>query len=488
MKRRILATALIAVLVLTGSALAAPELDPVQPSPVQGASFVRVKTYENQFSDLTGDSVFYDNVAALYEYGLSVGRADGTYGLEDSMTLGEMVIFAGRIRSLYALGDAEWGRGLYGGDGGPVSLGYLRYLQAEGVVGQELDEFLAFPATRAQVAHLLANVLPQEELPLINDTAVTTGYAARRYITDVTEYTPYYQDILYLYRTGISAGGDETGTFQPEAPITRGAAAAMLTRVVDPSLRVTLDWRTTSGGTSAQGTTLADLVPEGYYVPAPYREQDLEACVQYMLSSNSDFLELSYPDGLSSAQAEQIMNAALRMVKSYCEQGYNSVSCNYNRAGYMALRFSAVGQEGHMAEYRDYSIAAATEVHDRLWKEGLLTSNMTEYEKARVYYTWICDNCTYDYSARSGSISHTPYSLFANGTAVCDGYTGAYNMLLKLEGISCSALANDSHIWTVATLDGHEVHIDTTWGDSGSLVDYSCFAMTERESYRMHPW
>ena len=477
MKRRLFAFALAAALMLSGSALAAPE----------ESRFVRINAYEGQFSDLAQDSVFYDNVAALYEYGLSVGKADGTFGLQDSITVGQALIFAGRVRSLYATGDPEQGPAAYGEEGGPLALSYLRYLQSEGVLEAGLEWDLAAPAARSQVAHVLARVLPQEELPLINDAAVTEGYATGKYITDVTEYTPYYQDILFLYRTGISAGGDETGSFYPETGITRGAAAAMLTRVVDPALRVALDW-TTAGGASAKGTTLADLAPKGAYVPAPYREQEMEGCVQYMLSSGSDLLEFNYPDGLEADQARDAMNMALRIVKSYCEQSYNSVSCNYTRSGYMSLRFSAVGQESRLAEYRDYSINAAVEVHDRLWEEGLLTAEMTEREKAEVYFGWICDNCTYDYSAGSGSISHIPYSLFANKRSVCDGYTGAYNMLLKLEGISCAALANDSHIWTVATLDGEEVHIDTTWGDSGSKPDYRYFAMTEEQSYKIHPW
>ena len=56
MKKRILALAL--ALSLVTPALA-----------VQGEPFRRVRTYEGQFSDLTADSVFYDNVSALYEYG-----------------------------------------------------------------------------------------------------------------------------------------------------------------------------------------------------------------------------------------------------------------------------------------------------------------------------------------------------------------------------------------------------------------------------------
>ena len=231
MRRRVPALLLAAVLLLTVPAYAAPD---------SGENFVRSKAYSGQFSDLTTASVFYDNVAALYEYGLSVGKPDGTYGLRDPMTVGEVVIFAGRIRSIYRTGDAEQGPAAYGEDGGPVSGGYLRYLQAEGVLGTELDGSLPSPATRAQVAHVLANVLPS--LPPVNDQLVTEGYAARKYITDVTEYTPYYEDILFLYRAGISVGSDETGSFLPEAIITRGAAAAMLTRIVDPALRLTPDW------------------------------------------------------------------------------------------------------------------------------------------------------------------------------------------------------------------------------------------------------
>lgn len=66
-----------------------------------------------------------------------------------------------------------------------------------------------------QMAHVLANLLPETALPPINDSLITQAYASRRRITDVTEYTPYYDDILKLYRCGISVGSDETGSFLP---------------------------------------------------------------------------------------------------------------------------------------------------------------------------------------------------------------------------------------------------------------------------------
>ena len=263
MNKRAPALLLAISLLLTVPALAAPD---------STENFVRGKTYTGQFSDLTSDSVFYDNVAALYEYGLSVGKPDGTYGLQDSMTVGQVVIFAGRIRSLYRTGDPEQGPAAYAGDG-PAALPYLRYLQAEGVLGTELDGSLSDTATRAQVAHVLARVLPEEALPPVHDALITQALATGRYMTDVTDATSYREDILTLYRAGLSVGSNAFGSFLPDAPITRGAAAAMLTRMVAPSLRVTPSWNVSARYTTARGATLASLVPDGTYTAPPTTDQ-----------------------------------------------------------------------------------------------------------------------------------------------------------------------------------------------------------------------
>ena len=479
MKKRIPALALALTLLLAVPARAAQDT---------ADNFVRSRTYAGQFSDLAPSSGFYDNVAALYEYGLSVGKADGTFGLQDQLTVGQVVIFAGRIRSLYRTGDAEAGPNAHGGDGdSSTAIRYLRYLQADGVLGTELDGLLSTPATRAQVAHVLANTLPEEALPPVHADLVTQAYASRRFITDVTEYTPYYQDILSLYRAGVSMGSDESGSYLPDQPITRGAAAAMLTRMVDPDLRVTPDWDLGTASWSAQGATLGDLVPLGRYIADPSGPEELDESIRYMLSNNTNVLELHYDDITVSA-AQDVMEAALANVKTYCEQCYNTVSCTYSTDGSLTLTFSAADAGDRILTYRDAAMEAAVAVHDQLWESGAITAAMTDREKALVYYDWICSNCVYDYRAGDHSLSHIAYNLFENGIAVCDGYTGAYNMLLKLEGIDCTALSNSSHIWTVATLDGTQVHIDTTWGDSGPTPDYTYFAMTPEVSWQHHTW
>ena len=412
------------------------------------------------------------------------------------MTVGEVVVFAGRIRSVCRTGGPETGAAAYRDacqslpEPRRTYEPYLRYLKAEGVVGTELDGLLEKAATRAQMAHIAANVLPEEPAEAINDEAVTEGYATGRYIRDVTDYTPYQQEILRLYKWGVVQGSDSTGSFRPAQSITRGEAASVLMRLIDPALRVTLTW-TIQPAYSAAGTTLAQLAAVGTYMQSPTTAAQIRGCVYDMLSRGSATLSLRYQAGtLDEELVNRLMETSLASVKTQCEQMYNTVSCTYDMSkGTVALTFSAAGQSARQLEqYRTDAMAKAIAVHDNLWAAGTLRADMTETEKAKVYYKWLCDNCVYDTAATDHAVSHLAYGALCAGKGVCDGYTGAYNLLLKLEGIACYALANDSHIWTVATLDGADVHIDTTWGDSGAAVDYGYFAMSAQRSWQVHPW
>ena len=480
MKLRLPALLLAAVLALSIPAGAA-----------QG-TFVRSKTYAGQFSDLSRDSVFYDNVSALYEYGLSVGKADGRFGVTDSVTVGQVLIFAGRLRSLYETGDAESGAAAFRTAGQSAVGPYLLYLQSLQAVGTELDGLLTRTATRAQAAHVLANALPDSALEEPNRDLVTQAYASGRFISDVTEYTDYSRDILALYRRGICVGSDAAGSYRPDAALSRGALAAMLTRMADPALRLRPAWDL-SALYSAAGRTYGSLIAgQPQYTAAPETDAAIDQDVAYMLAQERSTLTLDFGRSLTPLQCYQIMHKALDEVKSYCEQSYNTAVCSsYDLGtGKLTITFSAAAcTEAQLRRYRAAALEKAIAIHDQLWAEGTITASMTETEKARAYYTWICRNCTYDDQAGDESLSHIPYALFANGTAVCDGYTGAYNLLLKLEDIDCWALRNTDHIWTVAMLDGVQVHIDTTWGDSSdAAVDYSYFAMTPAQSWSYHSW
>ena len=116
---------------------------------------------------------------------------------------------------------------------------------------------------------------------------------------------------------------------------------------------------------------------------------------------------------------------------------------------------------------------------------------MTQKEKARVYYDWVVAHCNYDWDDYKGvesrPASHISYGVFEGGLAVCQGYTAAYNLLLRLEGIACStetALYNlQPHLWTTAMLDGVVYHIDATWGDQNNVPADKYFCMTSEASW-----
>lgn len=474
MKRRICA------LVLTAAMLLA--VPPVRAQAAGG--FVPSAVYAGQFSDVAASDWFYEDVKALYELGLARGKGD-IFDPGGALTVAEVITMASRLRSLYETGSSESGRDTYGIGGWEWYLPYLRHLIAKGIIGEEFKGAYDRPATRAEAAHVMAGALPEELFSPVNRETVAAGRASGQYLQDVGEDTPYWEDILLLYDWGIAGGAGGNGSFQPSETISRSQAAAMVVRLVHEERRLTLDWEILPPY-SRKGTTMPDLVSSDgtfYEDPAPGDREKIDADVRYMLSRGERIVRLQYPPGtVSKAFAEDITQAFLNAVRNYVEQTYNYVQVSYSsKAGYILLTFaSSLYPESRVDYYREATMEYALAVHDSLWESGALTEDMTDYDKARVYFTWICDYCRYDHA--STDMSHTGWRAFAEKIAVCDGYTAAYNLLLKLEGIDCGTYSTVEHIWTVAELDGRTYHIDTTWGDQSYGVEYRYFAMTEADA------
>lgn len=459
--------------------------------PVQAAAagtadnFRPVRTYEDEFSDVKSGSWYYENVTSLYEMGLAQGKTAHLFAPGDSVTVGEAAAFAARLLSLYEFGEAESGAASCPAEGAWY-LPYVRYLQSRDVIAQEFDGCYTTPATRAQMAHIIARVLPEGEFSEINATPVSVGYATRKYIQDVDDYTPYQQEILQLYKWGIVSGSDASGSFRPGSSITRAEYAALLTRVADPALRVRLNWDV-SDAYSAKSATYQSLVEMGTFHRShlPGDTDAIDNNLRWMLASGRTAISLQMePVWVTKDHVSQLMQQYLNQIRQYVEQGYNAVSCSYSQeTGEVTLRFySSIFSDQIQASARRETLQRAIEVHDQLWQNGTIRGDMSEYEKAKAYYIWICENCAYDYRADDTSVSHSAYSVFFMGSAVCDGYVAAYNLLLKLEGISCGTVSTTEHIWTVAELDGKTYHIDPTWGDQTGTIRYEYFGMTEAQA------
>ena len=115
------------------------------------------------------------------------------------------------------------------------------------------------------------------------------------------------------------------------------------------------------------------------------------------------------------------------------------------------------------------------------WEDGAVTAQMTDREQAWVYCQWICDHCSYD--NRFSQLSYTANGVFEQGTAVCQGYTAAYHLLLRLEGMEPWAAVTEDHMWTAVTLGGEERHIDVTWADQSYGVEQRYFDMSPETAW-----
>ena len=454
------------------------------------ASFQRTLTYDAAFTDVSPDSWYAPYAVSVYEHGLMEGRGEGLFAPDGSITVAELLTLSARLHSTYENGGSavSFVRSEEGGDWFDP---YLAYLEEAELLPFTLP-YYHIPATRAQMACIFSSTLPQGRYDDRNAQLVTDAYLSRGFITDVDEYTPYQQEILWMYRQGILVGADDTGSFFPASTVTRAEVAALLTRMVEPEMRLTPDW-TVLPYPSVTGTAFSDLVrpPEQVSTaPAFDDTQAIDALIRQALAAGQDTVMLTYPRALTAADATALTHAFTPRVKAYCEQMYNAVACRAYSTGRAYLTFSSTAcSPSELAAYRTQTMARAIAVHDELWETGALSYGMSEYEIAQVYFAWLCENCRYDNGkVTDNSLSHTAYGALCTGVAVCDGYTGAYNLLLKLEGIDCHALFNDTHIWTVAVLDGTQYHIDVTWGDQYGRIDMSCFGMSEAQSRAKHAW
>lgn len=187
--------------------------------------FERVNTYTpGQFTDVPADLWCADNVRTAYEYGIMNGVQEDYFDTDSNLSIAQTIAMACRLHSGYEADEAEFAADT------PWYQPYLDYAAQNGIP-YVTDNYDA-AATRAVFAGVIGSALPDEALPAINSIADDA-------IPDVQAGMTYSEDIYRLYRAGVLTGNDVYGTFAPDSFITRGAAAALVSRMADPALRQT---------------------------------------------------------------------------------------------------------------------------------------------------------------------------------------------------------------------------------------------------------
>ena len=212
MRGRVLGVAMVSV------ALAATSLGgPVAAAPDPTAA-VDVGTLAGGFDDVPDEHVFDNEIAWLATTGITQGRGDGTFGVDASVTRGQMAAFLYRY-------DGEPAGPFDAPDFDDVPSGHvfadaIAWLASTGITqGRQDGTFGSDDAvTRGQMAAFLYRHADEPDGPFdaLGFDDVPTGHT-------------FVDEIAWLASTGITEGRGD-GTFGVDAPVTRGQMAAFLFR------------------------------------------------------------------------------------------------------------------------------------------------------------------------------------------------------------------------------------------------------------------
>lgn len=192
-------------------------------------AFEATRTYTpGQFKDVPATMWCSDNVKLVYENGIMNGMSNDSFGVNGTMTVAQAMVIACRLHA--ELRDKE--TGITEG-ATPWYQPYVEYAK-ENNLWLPSDGNYNKAVTRGDFVTMLSMATPGRKV-MTYISSVDSGA-----IPDVNGKASYAKHVYLFYRTGILTGNDAKGTFAPDSTITRGAASAIISRVIDESLRTSI--------------------------------------------------------------------------------------------------------------------------------------------------------------------------------------------------------------------------------------------------------
>lgn len=98
---------------------------------------------------------------------------------------------------------------------------------------------------------------------------------------------------------------------------------------------------------------------------------------------------------------------------------------------------------------------------------GKVDNTWSDEQKALFLHDYLVSHCQYDLTYSR----YNAYNALVEKTAVCQGYSEAYDYLLRLVGLKDEVVSSESlnHAWNLATVDGKQYYVDCTWDDPSNL-------------------
>lgn len=129
----------------------------------------------------------------------------------------------------------------------------------------------------------------------------------------------------------------------------------------------------------------------------------------------------------------------------------------------------------------------------------------TAYEKVLSLHDILAENILYDDNAAEAIDkyylkSNTILGILFFKTAVCEGISKTFKLLLNMLDIKCLVVIGDTdenidknikHAWNIVKIDGASYHIDLTWDVNQSFpnaISHAYFCISDSEAMKKHSW
>lgn len=183
------------------------------------------------FTDVPANAWYRGDVEYAVQNGLVNGTTPTTYSPNDNLTYAAAVKLAAAMHKKVTLGSTDFDAG------SPWYQPYVDYAKANKIITKDYAWNSA--ATRAGYMEIFAGAIP--------DKGLLSGYRALEAINtvddnaipDVSSSHPQAAAIYKLYRAGIVQGTDAARSCAPDSFIKRSEVAAILTRMMDSTKRMT---------------------------------------------------------------------------------------------------------------------------------------------------------------------------------------------------------------------------------------------------------
>ncbi len=183
------------------------------------------------FTDVSASTWCYAGIKTVYNKGIMLGFTDKSFRPGSTVSWAEAIVIAARIHAAYNDNLIEERR-----EGDAWYSTYYRYCvernmlpsstPAESKFGQSINRY--------DLAYIFSRTIEAQDMPKISGAG----------IGDLSSIPAYYREsVTLLYSAGIMIGYDAAGSFCGTRTTTRGQIATVISRLIEPALRIGSDTR-----------------------------------------------------------------------------------------------------------------------------------------------------------------------------------------------------------------------------------------------------